>query len=69
MKKYKFTQAQFDEISLLLKRRLTENRKDQKKTRAKIRKLGFMISNHFYGFTDLDFKKLLNEGDIEIISK
>lgn len=67
MKKYKFTQSQFDEISLLLKKRLTENRDEQKKSRAKIRKLGFMISDYFKGFTDADFKKLLDKGNIEII--
>lgn len=69
MKRYKFTQSQFDEISSLLKRRLTENRKEQKKTRAKIRKLGFMISDHFNGFTDLDLKELLANNYIEIVSK
>ncbi len=62
MTKYKFTQSQFDEISLLLKRRPTENRDEQKKTRAKIRRLGFMISDYFNGFTDLDFKRLLHLG-------
>jgi len=69
MTKYKFTQSQFDEISLLLKRRPTESRDDQKKSRAKIRKLGFMISDYFNGFTDLDFKKLLDKGDIEIVGE
>jgi hypoxanthine-DNA glycosylase len=69
MIKYKFTQSQFDEISLLLRRRSIENRDEQKKTRAKIRKLGFMISDYFNGFSDLDFKKLLNKGDIEITTK
>ena len=69
MAKYRFTQSQFDEISLLLKRRPTESRDEQKKTRAKIRKLGFMISDYFKGFTNLDFKKLLETGEIEIIGK
>ena len=69
MAKYKFTQSQFDEISLLLKRRPTESRDEQKKTRAKIRKLGFMISEYFNGFKHLDFKKLLDKGEIEIIGK
>lgn len=69
MAKYKFTQSTFDEISSLLKRRPTESRDDQKKTRAKIRKLGFMISDYFNGFSDLDFKKLLDKGDIEIVGK
>jgi len=69
MAKYKFTQSQFDKISLLLKRRVNESRDEQKKTRAKIRTLGFMISDYFNGFSDLDFKKLLDKGDIEIIDK
>lgn len=69
MTKYKFTQLQFDEISLLLKRRPTESRYEQKKTRAKIRRLGFMISDYFYGFTNLDFKKLLDKDEIEIVGK
>lgn len=69
MAKYKFTQSQFDRISLLLRRRLSESRDEQKMTRAKIRKLGFMISDHFNGFTDLDFKKLLDKGNIEIIGR
>jgi len=69
MTKYKFTQSQFDEIGLLLKRRPTESREEQKKTRAKIRRLGFMISDYFNGFSNFDFKKLLNKGDIEIIDK
>lgn len=66
MAKYKFTKKQFDDISVLLKRRLTENRTEQKKTRGKIRKLGFMISDYKTGFTDLDFKKLLVSKEIEI---
>lgn len=69
MTTYKFTQSTFDQICLLLKKRLTQSRDDQKKTRAKIRKLGFMISDHFNGFTELDFKELLSKGDIEIIGK
>ena len=69
MAKYKFTQSTFDEISSLLKRRPTEIRDDQKKTRAKIRKLGFMISDYFNGFTDLDFKQLIDKSDIEIVGK
>ena len=67
MTKYKFTKSQFDKISLLLKRRVTESRDEQKKTRVKIRTLGFMISDYFNGFTNLDFKKPLDIGDIEII--
>lgn len=47
MAKYKFTQEQFDRISLLLKRRLEESRDEQKKTRAEIRRSGFYISHHF----------------------
>ena len=66
MAKYKFTKKQFDDISVLLKRRLSENRPEQKKTRGKIRKLGFMISDYRVGFTDLEFKELLNNGIIEI---
>jgi hypoxanthine-DNA glycosylase len=69
MAKYKFTQSQFDDISLLLKRRATESRDEQKKIRAKIRKLGFMISDYFTGFSDIDFKALLIKGDIEIIGE
>lgn len=67
MIKYKFTQSKFDEISLLLKRRVKESRDEQKKTRNKIRTLGFKISDYFNGFTELDFKILLDKGDIEII--
>ncbi|GHU13624.1 hypothetical protein FACS189441_1470 [Betaproteobacteria bacterium] len=66
MAKYKFTQSQFDKISLLLKRRANESRGEQKKTRAEIRRSGFMISDYFNGFSDIDFKKLLNKGDIII---
>jgi hypothetical protein len=69
MIEYKFTQAQFDEISLLLKRRQTESRDEQKKIRAKIRALGFKISDYFNGFSDLDFKRLLDTGIIKIIDK
>jgi len=67
MTKYKFTQSQFDEIRLLLKSRATESRDEQKKTRSKIRKLGFMISDYFNGFCDIDFKNLLDKGEIEIV--
>ncbi|MDV3736740.1 hypothetical protein CMU11_06430 [Elizabethkingia anophelis] len=66
MARHEFTQSQFDEISMLLKRRVSENRSEQKKTRARIRKLGFMISDYFTGFSDLDFKKLLDKGEIKI---
>lgn len=69
MIKYRFTQSQFDEIRLLLKRRVTESRDEQKKTRGKIRKLGFMISDYFNGFNENDFKKLLDKGEIVIIDK
>src|SRR5687767_146793 len=69
MGKYKFTTNQFDEIALLLRRRLYENRSEQKKTRAKIRKLGFMISDYQNGFSDLDFKKLFEDGEIEITTR
>jgi len=67
MVKYIYTQSQFDTISLLLKRRPIESRDDQKKSRAKIRKLGFMISDYFNGFTDLN--KLLEKGEIKIVEK
>lgn len=69
MTKYKFTQSQYDEIRLLLKRRVTESRDEQKKTRGKIRKLGFMISDYFNGFNENDFKKLLDKGEIVIVDK
>ena len=69
MTKYKFTQSQYDEIRILLKRRVTESRDEQKKTRGKIRKLGFMISDYFNGFNENDFKKLLNKGEIVIVDK
>ncbi len=69
MTKYRFTQSQFDEIRLLLKRRVTENRDEQKKTRGKIRKLGFMISDYFNGFNENDFNKLLEKGEIVIVDK
>lgn len=69
MTKYKFTQTQYNEIRLLLKRRVTESRDEQKKTRGKIRKLGFMISDYFNGFNENDFKKLLDKGEIVIVDK
>ena len=69
MTKYRFTQSQYDEIRLLLKRRVTESRDEQKKTRGKIRKLGFMISDYFNGFNENDFKKLLDKGEIVIVDK
>lgn len=69
MAKYKFTQSQFDEIRVLLKRRVTEGRDEQKKIRTKIRALGFMISDYAKGFSDTDFTKLLDEGEIEIVYK
>jgi hypoxanthine-DNA glycosylase len=69
MAKYKFTNMQFDEICLLLRTRPSERRDEQKKTRARIRKLGFMISDYFNGFSDLDLKKLLDKGEIEISSE
>jgi len=67
MAKYNFTGQQFEEIKSLLKRRLTENRGDQKRTREKIRKLGFKISDYFNGFSDKDLQELLNNGVINII--
>lgn len=67
MAKYTFTQAQFDEISMLLKRRKTESRDKQKATRAKIRRLGFNISNYFNGFSENDFQSLLAKKEIKII--
>lgn len=67
MAKYKFTQSQFDNIRLLLKNRAAESRDKQKRSRAEIRRLGFMISDYFKGFTDLDFNKLLDKGEIEIV--
>jgi hypoxanthine-DNA glycosylase len=67
--KYKFTKTQFDEICLLLRRRPSEGRDQQKETRARIRKLGFMISDYFNGFSDLDFEKLLDKGEIEITTR
>lgn len=69
MTKYKFTQSQYDEIKLLLKRRVTERRDEQKKTRGEIRKLGFMISDYFNGFNENDLKKLLDKGEIVIVDK
>lgn len=69
MAKYKFTQSQYDEIRYLLKKRVTENRDEQKRTRGKIRKLGFMISDYFNGFNEKDFEKLLNKGEIIIVDK
>jgi len=69
MSKYKFTQAQFNEIRFLLKRRVTESCEEKKVTRAKIRKLGFKISDYFNGFNDIDFDKLLRIKDIEIVDK
>lgn len=66
MARYKFTQAAFDEICLLLKRRVTESREEQKRTRAAIRKFGFKISDYSTGFSDIDFKNLLTNGEIEI---
>lgn len=67
MPKYKFTQEQFDRISLLLKRRLEESRDEQKKTRAEIRRSGFYISHHFKGFTNDNLKELLQRKEIEIV--
>lgn len=67
MTKYLFTKKQFDEIKLLLKRRLTETRDEQKKSRAKIRNLGFKISDYFTSFTDQDFQELLNCGVIKLV--
>ncbi len=69
MAKYRFAQSQYDEISLLLKRRVTESRDEQKKIRGRIRKLGFMISDYFNGFNENDFKKLLHKGEIVIVDK
>lgn len=68
MPKYKFTKTVFDEICSLLRRRPTETRDEQKKTRARIRKLGFRISDYYNGFTDLDLKKLFEKGEVEIIT-
>lgn len=36
---------------------------------GKTRSLGFMISEHFNGFSDTDFVELLDKGEIEIIGK
>ena len=69
MAKYIFTQSQFDEISFLLRTRTNQNRDEQKRTRAKIRNLGFMISDYFNGFSEIDFKKLLDRGEIEILDR
>ncbi|MGB4205497.1 MAG: hypothetical protein WBJ84_07750 [Bacteroidales bacterium] len=67
MAKYTFTQSQFDEISNLLKIRKYQSRDEQKSTQTKIRRKGFKISDHFTGFSDIDFKKLLDRGEIVII--
>ncbi len=69
MAKYKFTKSQFDEIRFLLKKRATESPDEQKKLRSKIRNLGFMISDYYKGFSDIDFKRLLDNGEIEIVDK
>lgn len=69
MAKYIFTQTQFDEISSLLKKRINQSRDKQKGTRTKVRKSGFMISDYYNGFSDIDFKKLLEKGEIEIIDQ
>src|SRR5690606_19590909 len=69
MAKYTFMQSQFDEISRLLKKRLIQNKDEQKRTRAKIRKLGFRISDYFHGFDDKDFKRLLENGIIKIVDE
>ena len=65
---YNFTRQQFEEIKLLLKRRLSENKNQKKISRGKIRKLGFNISDHFYGFTERDFQDLLNTNIISIVN-
>jgi hypoxanthine-DNA glycosylase len=67
MAKYHFSINQFNEIKSLLKRRLHETRDEQKKTRARIRKLGFNISDYFNGFSDQDFQCLLDKGIISIV--
>src|SRR4051812_30141494 len=67
MPKHIFTQSQFDEIKSLLKKRLSQDKVDQKSTRAKIRKLGFLISEYHNNTTDSDFQKLLSSGMIQII--
>lgn len=67
MAKYHFSSKQFNEIKTLLKRRLYETRDEQKKTRARIRKLGFNISDYFNGFSDQDFQELLNLGIIVLV--
>ena len=69
MTKYNFTKQQFEEIKSLLKRRLNENRDQQKKTRARIRKLGFNISDFFNRFSDKDFQDLFQKGLITIVDE
>lgn len=64
MAQYRFTESEFNKISALLKKRFTQNPDEQKKTRKKIRALGFNISNHFSGFSDRDFKTLLDNKTI-----
>jgi hypoxanthine-DNA glycosylase len=56
-----------EEICFLLRKRLIATRTEQKVIRAKIRKLGFNISDYWTGFTDNDFRKLIkSKGKSEI---
>jgi len=58
------------EICLLLRKRLTATRDEQKSIRAKIRKLGFNISDYWTGFTDVDFRNLVKQqGEIKILTE
>ena len=66
--KYSFTKDQFEEIAGLLKNRAFEDRNKQKRTRAKIRKLGFRISDYHSKFSDSEFRELEIRGEI-IITK
>lgn len=67
MAKYYFTKEVFEQIAFLLKNRVSEDRNKQKTTRAKIRRLGFMISDYHTGFTEREFRELERKGEIQII--
>lgn len=61
-----FTHETALEIKGLLDKRLTADRTRQKSIRAKIRRLGFYISDYKNGFSSNDFDQLLRTGEIVI---
>ena len=67
-----FKTNEADEISALLHKKVKSDSNEQKNIRNKIRSMGFYISDFDHlnrGFSDDDFKVLIEKGQVKIIDK